>query len=245
VADEVVIVEDGPLADAHYVVIDAFKNGSRAVQRVVRSMNGGAGLANQAGLERASGEWIAKADADDINLSERFERQLAFVTEHGVDVLGAAMFEFTEDPSQSSVIRRMPERHSKIARTMKMNSPINHPTSFYRRELALAVGGYSDLRFMQDYDLFARMLAGGARFANDPKPLVGFRADQGMYSRRTSREMTRCEWRLQHNLRDYGVVGPGRMWTNLALRLTFRRLPDRALKLAYRALFHTQITDAS
>ena len=49
---------------------------------------------------------------------------------------------------------------------MRLNNPINNPTVVFRRQLALDVGGYADLRYMQDYDLFARMLAGGARAEN-------------------------------------------------------------------------------
>ena len=232
------IVEDGPLTEAHHRVIGSFVEAGQPVSRVVRATNGGAGLANRAGLERARGDWIAKADADDLNMPERLERQLGFVIENGIDVCGASMVEFDRDEFVHTAIRSLPAHHDKIARTMRMNSPINHPTSFYRRQLALDVGGYADLRYMQDYDLFARMLAAGAKFANIAEPLVRFRADERMYRRRASREMTACEWRLQNNLRSYGVIGPIRMWTNLALRLTFRRLPAPALRAAYRLLFH-------
>jgi hypothetical protein len=43
---------------------------------------------------------------------------------------------------------------------------------------------------------------------------------------------------LQHNLRRYGLFGTTRMWLNLILRLTFRRLPPVTLKSAYRLLLH-------
>ena len=93
---------------------------------------------------------------------------------------------------------------------MRFNNPVNHPTAMYRRELALRVGGYPAMRFMQDYDLMARMLAGGARMMNLPEPLVLFRAGDGMLRRRSARGYLALERELQRNLRSYGLVGRGR-----------------------------------
>ena len=120
---------------------------------------------------------------------------------------------------------------------MRINNPINHPTAFYRRQEALDVGGYSELRYMQDYDLFARMLVHGARFANMPDAVVAFRADERMYARRRSRDMTACERALQDNLRSYGLISTPRMWVNLGMRQGFRRLPGPLLRSAHRWLF--------
>lgn len=235
--DEVVIVEDGPLVSDQVAAVEEFVTEARYPVVVLRlAENRGAGVANGEGLRVANGDWIMKADADDINLLSRLEQQLAFVENTGVDVCGSAMAEFDSDEDDVTAVRTSPLTHAQIARRMRINNPVNHPTSFYRRDSALAVGGYADLRFMQDYDLFARMLANGAHFANMPTPLVKFRADSGMYRRRTATAMNRSEWALQHRLRDCGLIGSWRMWFNLVVRLAFRRLPRPALRLAYWAL---------
>jgi glycosyltransferase involved in cell wall biosynthesis len=237
--DELVLVEDGPLTDAHHAVISSvLEKAPFEVNHVRLATNGGAGVANGAGLGRAKGDWIAKIDSDDINVPERFEHQLEFALTRRVDVCGAAMAEFDESEDSVTAVRRNPADHRAIARRMRVNSPVNHPTAFYRRAAAMNAGGYSDLRFMQDYDLWARMLVNGATFANMQEPMVWFRADEGMYRRRTSQAMNHCEWVLQHNLRRYGLFGTTRMWLNLILRLTFRRLPPVTIKSAYRLLLH-------
>jgi glycosyltransferase involved in cell wall biosynthesis len=200
--------------------------------------NRGAGVANDVGLRRARGTWIAKADADDVSLPHRFEVQLRALEATASDVVGSAMDEFVGVETNVVARRPAPLTAEDIARRLRMNSPMNHPTAMYRRSLALAVGGYAELRHMQDYDLFARLHAAGARMTNLPESLVLFRAGEAMYARRTSRAMTGCEWSLQRNLRRYGVIGPVRRWSNLALRLTFRRLPRPLLRAAYRVLFH-------
>jgi len=243
--DEVVVVEDGPLTDDLHAVLAEHKAKRPGVVSVALPENLGAGVANMAGLKRATGDWIVKADADDVNVPERVERQLAYALASGADVVGAAMLEFDGDENAPIARRAHPLTHDEISVRMRMNNPVNHPASMYRRSVALDVGGYSDMRYMQDYDLFARMLVNGARFANMSDALVLFRADSGMFRRRASHSMNECERRLQRNLRSYGLISPARQWVNLALRFGFRRLPAPALRLAYRVLFRRNSAEAA
>ena len=182
-------------------------------------------------------------DADDLLLPRRFETQLAALEETGADLCGAAMWEFDHDPERPTRLRTNPATHEAIARRMRFNNPINHPTAMYRRELALRVGGYPAMRFMQDYDLMARMLAGGARMTNLPEPLVLFRAGDGMLRRRSARGYLTLERELQRNLRSYGLVGRGRAAMNLTIRGAFRVLPRWGLSRAYARFLSTPVPD--
>lgn len=234
---EVVVVEDGPLTEDQLAVLDTYSGRTPPLKRVRIAVNSGPGVANGAGLAAATASWVAKMDADDICVPQRLERQLAELGRGELDVLGSAMAEFEHDEHTITAVRRAPRTHDEIARRMRMNNPLNHPTIVFDRALALRVGGYPDLRFLEDYDLMARMLAAGARMGNLPEPLVLFRADEGMYLRRTLPELTACERVVQRNLVAYGLVGPVRARVNLVARLVFRRLPPRVLRLAYRVLF--------
>jgi glycosyltransferase involved in cell wall biosynthesis len=236
-ADEVVVVEDGPLPKPLVRLLDTLEHDTPGVVRVRLATNGGAGVANQAGLMAASGTWIAKADADDINERHRFATQLDAVRRSGVDVCGAFMGEFSKDSTDLEGIRISPRGTDEIARRLRWNNPVNHPTAFYRREVAVSVGGYPALRYMQDYDLFARMWAAGAQFLNLNEVLVLFRADPRMYARRKSLLIHRAEWELQSNLRRYGVTSPTDRVRNLVLRTGYRLLPEAVTTRTHRALF--------
>ncbi len=242
-ADEVVVVEDGPLTEDHDRLLDRYAASRAGVVRLRLPSNQGAGVANGAGLRAATGTWIAKMDADDLLLPHRFETQLATLDETGADLCGAAMWEFDHDPDRPTRLRTNPATHDAIARRMRFNNPVNHPTAMYRRELALSVGGYPTMRFMQDYDLMARMLAGGARMTNLPEPLVLFRAGDGMLRRRSTRGYLALERELQRNLRSYGLVGRGRAAVNLAIRGAFRVLPRWGLSRAYARFLSTPVPD--
>lgn len=234
---EVVVVEDGPLQDDHHDVLAAAAAVLPPVVREVLPVNQGAGVANQAGLLRCTGAWVLKADADDVSLPHRLEHLLEHAAETGADVCGAAMSEFRDTEDHVVSLRTPPLTHADIARRMRWNNPMNHPTTLYRADRASRAGGYGDLRYMQDYDLFARMLSRGARFANLAEPLVLFRAGDAVFRRRRSPEMRRCEWQLQRNLEEYGVIGPVRRYLNLAARQGARSLPAPVMARLHRTLF--------
>ncbi len=225
-ADEVVIVEDGPLREAHRAALDRFEKAHAGVARVRLPTNQGAGVANQVGLEVAKETWIAKADADDISMPHRFEAQLRALDSHHADVCGSAMVEFVGDPEHALAIRTNPPMHAQIARRMRFNNPINHPTAMYRRDLAIASGGYGDLRLMQDYVLFARMYRNGALMVNLDEPLVYFRAGAGLHARRAGRGFARLEWEVQRELSALGLIGRGRALVNYMFRMGYRSSPD-------------------
>lgn len=240
--DHLVIVEDGPLTAELTAVLDAFAP-NFAVDRIKLATNQGSGPASQAGLAVITAEWTARADADDISLPERFERQLAYLNQqardgHRLDVIGTAMSEFVGEEDHVVGIRRLPADHESISRYTLLNNPINHPTIMYRTELVKSVGGYQHVPLMEDYDLMARLLAGGAIFHNLDQPLVLFRASTDMFKRRKAQGMFAAERQMQANLRDYGLVGRLRSTANLIVRSTFRVLPVPALKYLYRWLFH-------
>ena len=240
-AREVVVVEDGPLTEEQHRVLASFGAAHPELVRVPLAVNGGAGIANQAGLAAATSPWIAKADADDVLAPDRFEKQVAALRLSGADLCGSAMWEFDDDPAHPVRLRTNPLTHEAIAERMRFNNPINHPTVVYRRGLALEVGGYPTMRFMQDYDLFARLLAGGARMQNLEEPLVSFRAGDTMRKRRSARGYLRLELDLQRRLRSYGVIGPVTMARNLAVRWTFRLLPQRLIRAAYSRFLSTPV----
>ena len=68
-------------------------------------------------------EWIAKMDADDLLLPHRFEAQLAALEDTGVDLCGAAMWEFDDDPERPTRLRTNPTTHDEIARRIIEGRP--------------------------------------------------------------------------------------------------------------------------
>ena len=223
-AEEVVVVEDGPLGAELSVVLTNWARKCPELLRVRLPRNGGQGVANQAGLSTARGDWIVKVDADDICVPHRFERQLEFMLSHDLTLGGAAMLEFDGEPSNITRLRQMPLSHDAIVRRARWNNPINHPTAIFRRESALACGGYRPVRHVEDYDLVIRLMTSGARLGNLAEPLVLFNASQVTSRRAISRSLVESELFMRRTLRDAGVWSGLSGWLVVMARLVARCL---------------------
>ena len=257
-AEEVVIVLDGPVGGQLRGVVTAFEESYPHTTKVVElERNVGSAGALNAGLEHCSHGLIARLDADDIAKLDRFQAQVEFMDAHPeIAVLGSALEEFrSEELAEHAVligditpdfsvirhlhtkIRRLPEHHGEIVRTAKMNSPVNHPSSMLRTDALRAVGGYRHVHFMEDYDLWARLIRSGYRFHNDPRPLTWFRTSEAMFGRRSGKEMWRAEIQMQRNLVQCGLIGYPHAILNFSIRSMFRLLPQSLMKRVYKLIF--------
>ena len=239
-ADEILIVEDGPLGAGLDAVVAEISASDTRIRRVPLAQNRGVAYAMQAGIEAARNRWVARMDADDISLPNRLAMQAQAAAGGRYAAIGAAMLEFEGDEANIVGLRVMPLTEEQIRRYVLTNSPINNPTLFLDRNAALAVGGVRDVPNMEDYDLFARLAAGGYPMLNLAEPLLLFRADPAMFKRRSAQGMFAAEVQMQRNLRSYGLIGTPRMFVNVLMRSVFRALPQRALRFAYALLFRVR-----
>ncbi|MEJ5997716.1 glycosyltransferase [Corynebacterium sp. H130] len=246
-AEEVVVVEDGPLTTELERVLDDAQATHPELRRVRLARNQGAGPALQAGLGTITTDFIARIDADDLAYPERIEKQLAYFAQHPrLTVLGTAVTEFddstftqTGDLQQSvGKVRALPETHEAILKYARINTPVNHPSVMMRTAAVRDAGGYQKVHHMEDYDLWARLLMSGAQFHNLAEPLTYFRTSQSQFARRTGKGMFAAERHMQRNLAAYGLVSKPRAALNLVVRTAYRLLPAAALQRAYGALFH-------
>ena len=75
--DEIVLVEDGPLTEELYTVVEEYKaKYPDLLHIVVNEKNLGLGLALNEGLKVCRNELVARMDTDDISKPDRCEKQL-------------------------------------------------------------------------------------------------------------------------------------------------------------------------
>jgi hypothetical protein len=173
-------------------------------------------------------------DADDISLPRRFELEVPLL-ESGYDLVGTGMLEF--DQNGKVLGRRVPPTGAEtIARAARFKDPFNHPTVVYRKAAVLDAGGYRELRLMEDYWLFARMIQRGARTENMPDPLVMYRVDAGAYHRRGGWRLFSSEMRLQVVLRREHFTTTTQFIRNVVVRGGYRFVPTVIRRLLYRRM---------
>ena len=236
---EVVLVQDGPVGGALMLAIkDSISESTVPVQLVVMEKNVGLATALAHGLEMCKHEVVARMDADDISVHDRFSRQLPLI-ESGVELVGAGMHEFILDPELGEVVvgqRTPPIDPTEISTYARFHDPFNHPTVVYTKSAVSRAGGYQPLGLMEDYWLFARMIAAGVQVANLPDPLVRYRVSSGAYQRRGGWALLKSEWFLQREFRKSGFTTFAQYLRNLAVRGGYRLVPEGIRRLAYRRL---------
>jgi len=238
--NEVVIVQDGPVGRALAERITEVTGGA-PVATIVHRMPRNAGLAAAltAGLEVCTHDVIARMDADDVALPERFASQLPLIAD-GFDLVGTAIDEFvvTDGGAEQVVGRRVPPLNEAAIRgSMPFRDPFHHPTVVMRRVAVQSVGGYQPMGLMEDYWLFARMVQAGARVANLPEALVRYRVSSGAYRRRGGWAQLRNELMLQAAMRRSGITTRRQYIRNLVIRGGYRLLPESLRRSAYRRVF--------
>lgn len=191
--DEIVIVEDGPLSDELYSVIDEYTRQYPELFNIVKNKeNLGLGLALNEGLKVCKNELVARMDTDDISKPERCEKQLkAFEKDPGLSIVGSFVDEFYSSTDEILSVRTVPEKHEDIYNFAKKRSAFNHPAVMYRKSKVLENGGYSNLRRNQDVDLFGRMMFSGCKAENIGESLLYFRSNDDLAKRRKSWENTK------------------------------------------------------
>lgn len=234
--DQVVIVRDGPVSEEVAARLDELVRTSPVeTELVTLEHNLGLGPALDTGLARCAHDIVARMDADDMSLPHRFDVQLP-VVEAGADIVGSALLEFGENPADVVGRRTPPLEPEQIVRYSRFHDPFNHPTVVYRASAVRAVGGYQDLPLMEDYLLFAKMIANGARVANIGEPLVCYRVGAGAYARRGGIGLLRSEVRLQRRLRELGFTSRAQFVRNVVVRGGYRLVPEAVRRTAYQRL---------
>lgn len=235
---EVVVVRDGPVGDALAAVLDGLAQSvvSTGVEVRVVDIAENVGLARalERGLAACTHDVVARMDADDVSRPERFARQLELVAQ-GYDLVGSAIQEF-DDEDAPGIVRVPPITTAEVDRASRFVSPFNHPSVVYRASVVGRAGGYEHLPLMEDYWLFVRMLASGARACNLPEPLVLYRVGAGAYARRGGLRLLRSELRLQRLMYRSGWTSWVQLARNVVVRGGYRLVPEALRRVAYRRL---------
>lgn len=210
--DEIVIVEDGPLTDELYAVLDEYP----ILHRVKNETNLGLGLALNVGLKKCKNELVARMDTDDCSKPERCEKQLLRFSEKPyLAIVGSHIDEFVGDVSNVISQRVVPTATKEIYDYAKRRSAFNHPAVMYSKTAVLDAGGYADLKRNQDVDLFGRMQFLGYKAENIDEALLWFRSSDELAKRRKSWQNTwsyiatiRKFWKMGYSsFVDYAMVG--------------------------------------
>lgn len=164
---EFLIIDDGS-TDNTCEIVESFKD-NRIIYK--KTENKGTAAALNYGLDIASGDWIARIDAGDLNVPERLERQIKFLNVNpDYDIVSSWSVYFNE---KGKILFPfcVPIRHEDILRDLNLHNPINESGVFYNKDLIKAERYDESFLVYEDYELFYRIKE-KVKFYNLPEFLV-------------------------------------------------------------------------
>jgi glycosyltransferase involved in cell wall biosynthesis len=173
---ELVIINDGSTDDTE-TVIRSFTD--KRIHVIKQQKTGVSGALNK-GLEIAKGKYIARFDADDICFPHRLDMQYRFMEENPDHVLIGSAAEYI-DRHGNYIFKWDPPayQHQEIKKLIIRACPFDHPTVIYKKDVVLALGGYSkEALHFEDHLLWTQFFSMG-KLSNLREPLIRHRFHPG------------------------------------------------------------------
>ncbi len=203
IPDQVVVVVDGKVSTSFRKLILSLK--SKYLLDIIWT-NKKVGLENalNIGLPKCKHDFIFRADGDDINHKDRFEKQLPFLL-NGFDLVGSNIDEYDENDNFIAT-KKVPLSLSKIIKTIPFRNPLNHMTVAYKKNVVLELGGYPSLFLKEDYGLWIKFIFYKKNIKNIDRSLVKAITGRRMIKDRGGLRYIYSEFLLQKFLLSFGLT---------------------------------------
>lgn len=240
--EQIVLVEDGPLTDGLYAVIDSWKEKlSDALCICKNETNLGLTKSLNIALQHVTSDLVARMDSDDRSDSRRFERQEAYLEAHpDVDIVGGSLQEFDEEHECLNV-RNYPLTHEEALKYIVKASPLAHPAVMMRMKMFREGLRYDErFRMSQDIQLWFDAIMKGYHIGNIPEVALYFRRAGDVFRRR-SRVKAKNEFKIYMNgiYRMHGLFTTAYRYP--IARYIFRNLPTPLVKWIYGSKLRNQV----
>lgn len=156
------LIFDDASSDRSWDILQEFVRKDDRIRLFHNEKNIGLTATLNRGLEKAMGKYIARMDADDISLPNRFSLQYQFLEEHPEIFLCSGATEMIDESGNSLRILEPILEESALQKRLEKKCCLQHPSIFFRK---------SDIRYRekflyaQDYDLYTRILTSGKRIS--------------------------------------------------------------------------------
>ena len=184
---EFLIIDDGS-TDRTPEIIERYAEQDGRIRYLANQTNKGLSASLNKGINRASGKYIARMDADDISLPRRFEKQIEYL-DSNPDVHVVGSYASLIGKNEELLGKKTFPQGGRNPAGLKQEGPrVPHPSVMMRRSSLQSVSGYREpFRYAQDLDLWIRM---SRKFGENflwiiPEPLIKYRLTPSQYRRRS------------------------------------------------------------
>jgi glycosyltransferase involved in cell wall biosynthesis len=154
---------------------------------LIKDKKEGLSYAKNFGLSHIKTEWVGFLDGDDLYEPKKIETQIDYITNNEVDFLGSkawyinSLNEIDKYPNLdnygglSSVEQDLNETHEEIKKKIYQNNVLTHGSMIVKKSCIDSLGGYRDIRGMEDWDLWKRGFDYGYKFYQIQDKLYTYR----------------------------------------------------------------------
>lgn len=170
--DFTVLVLNDNSTDKTSEILDAFTKQDSRITVITKTKNEGPANLRNEGIERASTEFIALLDADDIALPTRFEKQIDYLKNHPEVGVCGTWFTFFGDKKEKTV--RHEVSHDALKVQFLHSCGIGNPTVMFRKSVLKGLRFEHQYVPAEDYGLWSQLIF-KTQFHNIPESLLKYR----------------------------------------------------------------------
>lgn len=195
---EFIIINDNPDNQGNEKILKEFAIKDRRVVIITNDKNIGLTKSLNKGLQVAKGEYIARMDADDMSLPQRFERQVEYLDKHSeILCVGSWTGSIDDKGNRLENVGRYESDYRWVRVQFIQNSQISHPAAMFRRIINNKLVQYDEtVRYAQDYSLMVSILEYG-EIANLPEILFCYRTSEIQITSSKRSEQQACAFKAQ------------------------------------------------
>lgn len=233
---KIILVKDGEISQELNNIILQWKN-KLPLEVVGYEENKGLAYALNYGLQYVQTEYVARMDSDDICCKDRFTKQIDYLERNpDVVLLSGYINEFNNDPNIIVSTRKVPLEYDEIKEYLKKRNAFNHMAVMFKKTAIIEAGGYQQVPYFEDYDLWIRVVQKGFKVANIPEILIKARIGNDMIGRRHGFAYSKHEIFFLKRQLSNDFITKKEYNKLLFLRVPVRLLPKGILKLVYKLL---------
>lgn len=180
---ELILINEYESDDGTYDIAKQFEEKDTRIRVIQNEKRLGLPASLNLGIRQARGKYIARMDADDCCVEDRFEKQYLYMEKNPcIDVLGTNYISVIGDRRQKPTNFCL--SNDEIKANLIFVNYICHPSVFMRKSTIEQYNLYYDegLKAAEDYELWLRALP-YVSFANIPEKLLLYRQEENNKSR--------------------------------------------------------------
>lgn len=246
---ELLCVDDGS-TDETREIVRSFSGNDDRIKLISLPHRGIVPTLNH-GVCIARGEFIARMDADDISLPQRFQKQISHLAKHSELAMVGGAYEVIDEHNNGQRTVRPPCDPAKVLGKLRKSNCLCHPSMLMRREAISKLQGPYRAAFLlaEDYDLWLRAVE-KFNIGNVGDVVLRYRINVGRTTAKRIITDTFSCIAARHSARQRlaGIGDPANRWETITRgQLVESGVPQQAIDFQLRRalLAHARIANKS